>query len=113
MTNILDAVEPDAIVRECAGCGGPLSRITKTTCFMDGKFNTDDPIYSRKTVESLLEAHRKQVLLEAAERCGERSGQYKRYAMNDAKKDSHWVVRAIGVDDCEEELRLMAEGDKQ
>jgi hypothetical protein len=67
MTNILDAVEPDAIVRECAGCGGPLSRITKTTCFMDGKFNTDDPIYSRKTVESLLEAHRKQVLLEAAE----------------------------------------------
>jgi hypothetical protein len=43
MTNILDTVEPDSIA--------------------DG-FDRDVPLYSRETVESLLEAHRKQVLLE-------------------------------------------------
>jgi hypothetical protein len=46
MTNILDAVEPDWWDEQGAG-----------------------PFYSRETVESLLEAHREQVLLEAAEFC--------------------------------------------
>jgi hypothetical protein len=44
MTNILDTVEPDWWDEQGAG-----------------------PFYSRETVESLLEAHREQVLLEAAE----------------------------------------------
>jgi hypothetical protein len=100
MTNILDTVEPDAIVRECAGCGGPLSRITKTTCFMDGKFNPDDPIYSRETVESMLEAHRKQVLLEAAE--------VSRDAMHTTTRDGY----NLACSDIRDELRRMAEGDK-
>jgi hypothetical protein len=47
MTNILDTVEPDA--------------------FVPGRHGMES-CYSRETVESLLEAHRKQVLLEVIAR---------------------------------------------
>jgi hypothetical protein len=78
---------------------------------VDG-MSADKQRLARAAYDAGRSSNRKQVLLEAAERCGKRSGRYKRYAMNDAKKDSHWVVRAIGVDDCEDELRRMAEGEK-
>jgi hypothetical protein len=103
MTNILDSVEPDCWVRP-RWKGGLVA--TKK----QNKFIFDYPHYSRETVESMLEAHRKQVLLEAAERCKERSDRYERNAMNDTQKESHWVVRAIGAEDCADELRRMAEG---
>jgi hypothetical protein len=70
MTNILDTVEPDSIA--------------------DG-FDRDVPLYSRETVERLLEAHLKQVLLEAAE------------WLDDGEFDHGYKAN---------ELRRMAEGEK-
>jgi hypothetical protein len=69
MTNILDTVEPDWWDEQGAG-----------------------PFYSRETVESLLEAHRKQVLLEAAEEFSALKAGY-----------TEWVS---------DELRRMAKGER-
>lgn len=96
MTNILDTVEPDAwMCKELDIVGGlivgfaiekvdlPEEAIPGTT--------EDYPLYSRETVESLLEAHRKQVLLEAAE----------------------WFAESRSLVFPEYELRRMAEGERE
>jgi hypothetical protein len=65
--SLLDGVEPDAWAHPS---GGYISRKYKST-FATGleKETFSIPLYSRETVEALLEANRKQVLLEAAEHC--------------------------------------------
>lgn len=105
MTNILDTVEPDAwMCKELDIVGGlivgfaiekvdlPEEAIPGTT--------EDYPLYSRETVESLLEAHRKQVLLEAAE--------VSRDAMHTTTRDGY----NLACSDIRDELRRMAEGEK-
>jgi hypothetical protein len=107
MTNILDTVEPDSIA--------------------DG-FDRDVPLYSRETVESLLEAHRKQVLLEAAERrvwvvyhTEEHVGSFVQGLFSSEEKAQSWIDTQsnwpkdecfISVMELDDELRLIAEGEK-
>jgi hypothetical protein len=84
MTNILDTVEPVAW-RAGDGFGD---------YFLSSDFGPSpdwEQLYSRETVERLLEAHRKQVLLEAAE------------WLDDGEFDHGYKAN---------ELRRMAEGEK-
>jgi RNA binding exosome subunit len=64
MTNILDAVEPDAFLAT-SDDGECHLGFDKQDLYREVlRVYTMQPLYSRETVESLLEAHRKQVLLE-------------------------------------------------
>lgn len=55
---------------------------------------------------------RKEALLEAAEVCGKLSDTYDANAGKYQENEAHWIVRSIGADDCKDELRRMAEGEK-
>lgn len=99
-TDLLDGVEPDCW-RYSSADG--IYRYRGPCANFDKDYNALKPValYSRETVEALLEANRKQVLLEAAKFC-------------ESKADAHgWnyhlpsVGREIGA-----ELGRMAESDK-
>jgi hypothetical protein len=101
MTNILDTVEPDAWMKQYpVGWDGQIF-----ICVKDKSKLSTHPaelyksgIYSRETVESLLEAHRKQVLLGAAERLDRLSNE-----ANEFERPNGYT--------CARELRRMAEGE--
>jgi hypothetical protein len=96
MTNILDTVEPDKtetwpetiyLQRE-----GVSEAYEDETTWCGEKINSDDVEYRRAdVVERLLAEHRKQVLLEAADNMGQ----------------------CVTARDAIDELRRMAEGDKE
>jgi hypothetical protein len=61
ITDLLDGVEPDGYLLKTGH--GTRIEVKKPEALLDFW----RPLYSRETVEALLETHRKQVLLEAAE----------------------------------------------
>jgi hypothetical protein len=98
MTNILDTVEPDGWADE-ESLGATSKSVTcQFTAYSTNLTDAMMPIYSRETVESLLEAHRKQVLLEAIK------------TMEENPANSYGVEPAIAF--AIDELRRMAEGEK-
>jgi hypothetical protein len=99
MTNILDTVEPDAFLA-ASDDGECHLGFDKQDLYREVlRVYTMQPLYSRETVESLLEAHRKQVLLEAAERLDRLSNE-----ANEFDRPNGYT--------CARELRRMAEGER-
>jgi hypothetical protein len=93
MTNILDTVEPDGFGADFPD-GTEFPMLVRDMTYANALSRCGWNIrrfYFRETVESLLEAHRKQVLLEAAEEFGKR-----------------WTQAGM----VQKELRRMAEGEK-
>jgi hypothetical protein len=120
--SFLDGVEPDAWISEIR-CIGPeygkrLYGKLPIQSLQSGYY-VHSKLYSRETVEALLEAqraeyearidaNRKEVLLEAADRCGKLADAYDDNAIKYPESGGHWTVRSIGADDCKDGLRRMA-----
>jgi hypothetical protein len=72
-TYLLDGVEPDVKVGCISAVMDGRCYISSSSFFESNALLSGDALFSRKTlepaIEALLEAHRKQVLLEAAEHC--------------------------------------------